>query len=192
MSNTVTLTGWKEFEDKCKGLPAVLTKEINSEVGAAAEYWQKLAINDSPIDQKFLRGLISAKITGNMTAEVTSPSQYSSFMEWGTKSKKKIPAELSSYASTLTYNKTGDYYAFLKAILEWVERKGIASRFSVKTKSKLKHTKADNERIVQAAEAIAFSIMRHGVNPHPFFFIQMPVVEAKLIERVKTILTTEH
>lgn len=192
MSNTVTLTGWKEFEDKCKGLPAVLTKEIGNEVGAAAEYWQKLAINDSPIDQKFLRGLISAKVTGKMTAEVTSPSKYSSFMEWGTKSKKKVPAELSRYAATLPYNKTGDYYAFLKAILEWVERKGIASRFSVKTQKKLKHTKADNERIVQAAEAIAFSIMRHGVNPHPYFFIQMPLVETKLKERVQNILNTEH
>ena len=192
MPNAVTLTGWKEFEDKCKGLPAVLTKEIGSEVLASAQYWRELALKDAPTDQSFLKSLISAKATKTMEAEVTSPSQYSSFMEWGTKSKKKVPAELSSYASTLPYNKTGDYYDFLKAILEWVERKGIASRFSVKTKSKLKHTKADNERIVQAAEAIAFSIMKHGVNPHPFFFIQMPVVEAKLIERVKTILTTEH
>ena len=192
MPNTVTLTGWKEFEDKMKSMPLKLTQEIGGEVYASVQYWRELAIKDVPVDQGFLKGLINANKTGPLTAEVTSGSQYSSFMEWGTKSKKKVPAELSSYASTLPYNKTGDYYDFLKAILEWVERKGIASRFSVKTKSKLKHTKADNERIVQAAEAIAFSIMKHGVNPHPFFFIQMPVVEAKLIERVKTILTTEH
>lgn len=192
MSNTVTLTGWKEFEAKAKGMTAVIEGQINSEVLAAALDWRDLAIKDVPIDQGFMKGLISANRTGKMTAEVTSPSKYSSFMEWGTKSKKKVPAELSSYASTLTYNKTGDYYAFLKAILEWVERKGIASRFSVKTHKKLSHTKADNERIVQAAEAIAFSIMRHGVNPHPFFFIQMPKVEEYLKKNVQNILNTNH
>lgn len=192
MPTKVTLSGFKEFRNKLDNLPADLFQEIGGEVKYAAEYWADLAKRDAPKDQGLLAGNIDAGQVSVMRWDTTSHAEYSAYMEWGTKGRAKVPAELQGYASQFRGKGTGDYYDFLKSILEWVERKGIASRFSVKTKKKLKATKADNERITAAAEAIAFAIMRHGVKPHPYFFIQMPLVEKQLFTNVQNILKTEH
>ena len=180
MSTSITLSGFKEFQGKLQRLPKQLMEEVDGEVQYAAETWAGLAKRAAPKDVGFLAGQIDAKAVSVGNWEVVSNAEYSAYVEWGTKSRAKVPADLQGYASQFKGKGRGDYYDFLKSILEWVERKGIASRFSVRTKKKLKATKADNDRILAAAEAIAFAILRHGVKPHPYFFIQIPIVEKQL------------
>lgn len=210
MPNAVTLSGWKEFDAKLQGLPRVLTDEINGEVKYAAEKWAELAKKDAPKDLGFLAGGISVglplkNVNGELISsqwEVYSKSENSPYMEWGTKTRVNVPADLSAYALQFKGKGQGDYYDFLNAILDWVIRKGIANRYSIKTQKPIKINiekpgkgkvaKSDYERLQQTAAAIAYSIMKYGVHPHPFFFIQMPIVSKDLFSNVDKILKTEH
>ncbi len=188
MPTSITLTGWKEFADKCNSLPDELLREVEGEVEYAAENWAGLAKDAAPKDLGHLIGGIDAYHVGNGISEVVSKAEYSSFIEWGTKSYKQVPADLQGYADSLVYNKSGDYYDFLNAILDWVKRKGLASITNSYTGRK--STKKDD--LILVAQTIAFFIMKYGIHPHPFFFIQMPIVEEQLKANVQKILNTEH
>jgi hypothetical protein len=205
MPTSITLTGWKEFETKLANMPKILEAEIGGEVQYAGEYWADLAKNavvEHSFDTGGLAGSITSKYEGKMVAEVTSAKEYSAYVEWGTKGRANVPGDLSSYAAQFKGKGSGDYYDFLNAILDWVIRKGIANRYSIKTHQPLKINitkpgkgavaKDDYQRLESTAYAIALSIIRHGIRPHPFFFIQVPLVEKKLFSAVDNILKTEH
>ena len=137
MPTTVTITGFKEFEAKLKKLPKKLSDEINGEVKEAAERWANLAKDDAPWDVGFLAGKISASVDlvkkdGELKIEswkVTSASEYSAYMEWGTKSRARVPSELTAYASQFRGGGAklfGDIgKGFFDSILEWVKRENI-------------------------------------------------------------------
>ncbi len=170
MPNTVTLTGFKEFEDKLRRLPKVLAHEIDGEVEDAARLWDDLAKQDAPKDVGTLAGLISKRKNKDMDWEVASGAGYSAFIEWGTKSRVRVPADLAAYASQFRGGGAGagNAKAFIYA---WMKRKGIPEKFWWIT---------------------FHSIITKGIHPHPFFFIQAPFVEKQLYTGVKRILTTEH
>lgn len=170
MPTTVTLTGFKEFEDKLRRMPAVLTKEIDGEVEDAARLWDDLAKQDAPTDVGFLRGQISKKKVKAMDWEVVSAAEYSAFVEWGTKSRVRVPADLQGYASQFLGGGAGQGKA-KEMIYAWMKRKGIPPNLWW---------------------IVFHSIITKGIHPHPFFFIQVPFVEKQLYTRVKTILETEH
>jgi len=170
MPTTVTLTGWKEFEAKCVNLPKVLFDEIDGEVEDSARLWAAGAKRDAPNDQGFLSGRISSRKIGLMVSEAFSEADYSAYVEWGTKSRAKVPADLQQYASQFKGGGAGAGGA-KKMIFAWMERVGIPK-----------------ER-----QWITFlSIIIKGIRPHPFFFIQTPLVQAQLNKNVQTILNTEH
>ena len=169
MPTTITLTGWKEFETKLQNMPKILEKEIDGELESAAKDWDARAKDAAPVDVGFLRGgIIYGKVqTGEW--QVTSKSNYSAYMEWGTKTRVQVPADLSAYAAT--FKGGGGQGDLKKFIYAWCKRKGIAPNLWW---------------------PIFISIARFGVHAHPFFFIQMPIIEKELFENVKRILTTEH
>lgn len=166
---TVTLTGWKEFEAKAKGLSKVLFAEIDGEVEDAARIWASGAKRDAPKDQGFLAGQISSRKTAMMQAETTSNANYSAYMEWGTKTRVQIPPDLQSYAAQFRGG-TNQGNA-KKMVFAWMDRVGIPK-----------------ER-----QWITFlSIIIKGIRPHPFFFIQRPIVQSQLNKNVQAILNTPH
>lgn len=167
MPTAITLSGFKEFEAKIAALPKVLQQEINLEVGVAADEWASLAKEASPIDVGFLRGLITAAKTGEGTYEVISGAEYSAYVEWGTRTKVRVPADLQAYASQFKGGEgegTGTAKSFIFA---WCKRKGIAPQYWY---------------------PIYRSIMINGINPHPFFFIQKPIIEKQLLEALNNII----
>lgn len=170
MPTTITLSGWSEFEKKLKTLPDTLQKEIGGEVEDAARLWAKGAKNDAPVDQGFLRGLISSAKIGPMVAEATSPAEYSAYLEWGTRSRVRVPSDLQAYA--LQFKAAGGVGGNPKFfIYAWCKRKGIPEK---------------------AWWPIFISLMVKGSRPHPYFFIQVPTVEKFLFTNVSNILKTEH
>jgi len=165
---TVTLTGWKEFEDKLKRLPKQLQEEVGGEVEDAGRLWASLAKRDAPKDVGGLAGSITSVMAAGV-AEVTSPANYSAFIEWGTRGRVSVPAELQVYAAQ--FKGAGGVGKAKEFIYEWCRRKGIPK---------------------EAWYIIYRSIMTNGIRPHPFFFIQIPIVEKQLFANVQKILNTEH
>lgn len=123
-----------------------------------------------------------------LTWVLVSRMTYSAYVEFGTKSRTQIPPGLESFAAGFKGGGQGDYFDFLNAILDWVNRKGIAARFSVQTHKRLKTSAGDRENLIQIAEEIAFSIIRHGVHPHPFFFPAVEQEKPKMIQRIREVL----
>jgi len=164
----VNLVGFKQFQDKFKKLPAELQKEIGVQVHFAAEDFRDRAIVDAPADTSFLRGKISVKKTGELSAEVVSGSKYSAPMEFGTKSKfTPIPGiDSSQFRGQPT---GGSWLQFISNIKNWVKRKGLPAN---------------------SAYLIARSIFKFGVKPHPFFFKQIAPVRRDLFRNVRNVLKT--
>src|SRR5574338_63149 len=168
MSN-VLLVGWKEFEQKANKMSTVLTQQIEGNVADAAAEWEELAKSSAPKDQGFLVQNITNARINSLNYEVVSPAAYSAYMEWGTKTQVSVPAEYTEYASL--FQGQGISGNAKEMIYAWCQRVGIPK-----------------ERWFWVFR----SIMQKGVKPHPFFFIQKPIVEEHLINNINNILTTEH
>jgi hypothetical protein len=98
----VNLIGFKEFSDRLKNADAKLTREVGAEVMFAGEEFARLAKKDARnagvFDNGQLVGGITAERIDTLTCQVVSAAKHSPYHEWGTITKVKVPAELSSYA----------------------------------------------------------------------------------------------
>lgn len=169
MSARITISGFEEFENKARKLPAELLQDFDEAAGFAAADWELKAKRDAPKDIGFLAGGISHKHNKEGEWEVISASEYSAYMEWGTRLKARVPAELSAYASQFKGGTGGGDPK--KFIFAWAKRKGIDPEYWY---------------------PIFISIMRTGVNPHPYFFPQKPIVEVQFIKDLQQIINTER
>lgn len=188
---TFEIQGLDKLKAKIKALP----KDVQEEVVGEIQAWGN-EVNSEQI------GLISQQniqdlggLQQNTKAmptpdgvELISNVYYAPFIEFGTRTKVNVPAELNSYAMQFKGKKRGDYYDFLSNILDWVKRKGIAARYSVKTR-KQTNSKADKERLIQVAQLIANSILRNGINPRPYFFPPYLRKRKNLLVRIKKVIS---
>lgn len=99
MPNSIKLEGWKEFEAKLAHMPADLLEEVDGEMEDAAAYWEELAKRDAPTDKGILAPAITHHKVTDLQWEVTSPIEYSPYVEWGTGSRAIIPAGYEDYAA---------------------------------------------------------------------------------------------
>lgn len=95
----VTTVGFKEFEKKLHSLPKEIQEEAGAYVLDAAQEWEERAKLDAPKDTHIMSGNITNKQTGELSAEVTSPVDYSPYVEWGTGTRVSVPSDLVSYAA---------------------------------------------------------------------------------------------
>ena len=98
--------------------------------------------------------------------------KYAPYIEFGTGGKVNIPAGFSSYASQFKGKKGGKFKEMVLAIMEWVQKKGIASGKQSKS----------------VAYAIAISILRKGLRPQPFLIPAFEAEKPKLKNKIKEIL----
>lgn len=170
MPTGIDLKGFKEFQKKLENLPHELEEEIDAEVADAGKLWEQRAKQDAPVDQGLLRSQIRFDKTKNLESQITSPVDYSAYIEWGTKSRASVPAEIASYAEQFRGGK-GNGGEAKKMIFAWMDRVGIPK---------------------EAQYPIFISIITKGIKPHPYFFIQQPIVEKELIGHIQSILKTPH
>lgn len=152
-----------------KNLPAVLQKRVGETVKFAAGTWEQGAKNDAPTDQGRLRNEIKSVKNSEASYSVVANSEQAPWVEWGTKSRVKVPAELQAYAAQFrgrgsTLKGKG---SAKEMIFAWCKRKGIPP---------------------EAWFPIYRSIMVNGIKPQPFFFIQRPKVEKQFIADLKQVL----
>lgn len=168
MPNNITLKGFDLFGRKLKDLPEDVLNEVDYVVKLSGELWEERAKMDAPVDQGFLRGQIKSDQVLKLKNEVTSPAEYSAYIEWGTKLQVNVPSELQAYANQFKGRGAGGGDP-KKMIYDWAARVGIPpeKRFFV-----------------------FLSIMKKGIRPHPFFFIQSTIVEKQMVKDIKQILET--
>lgn len=181
----ITIKGMDGLLNRLKLIPENLKTEVDAHMAAIGLNYVDRAQHDAPADERRMANDISMKKVKAMDYRVVSPAPYSAYMEFGTKSKfQEIPG---IDASKFKGKGDGDYEAFKQNIIDWVKRKGIAGRFSVKTRKKL-NSKADKAREEQVAYAIIKSILKNGVHAHPFFFKQLPIARQEFMRNIDTVI----
>lgn len=181
--------------DKLKARIKELPKDVQEEVVGEIQAWGSEVNNAqlANISQQNIQDLGALQqntkaVYNTEGVELISNVYYAPFIEFGTGAKVKVPAELNDYAIQFKGQKRGDYYDFLNNILDWVKRKGIASRYSVKTRKAL-NSKADKERLIETAQRIADSILRNGIKPRPYFFDPYLKKRRSLLVRIAKVIS---
>lgn len=197
-----------KFSVQVKGL-AGLQKQIETasekvrqvceqEVQAAGQEWVAGAVRDAPVDQGALKGSISFLQSGTNTAagslisvQIVAQKFYAPFVEFGTKGKYQSIPGTEEIAAQFKGYKGGDFMELLRMIVRWVRRKGITGTYSVKTQKRTGSKVNQFAEDYKAAWPIALSILKNGINPHPFFFKQSDVVWPEMLKRMQAALKRE-
>lgn len=182
------------FKVTVKGLPGVkaqfasATKDIvdivDQELESMAKEWVAGAKRDAPVDQGTLKAGISYLIN-DRRVEIFSNVFYSPFMEFGTKGKYLPIPGTENIAAQFKGYKGGDFGEMLKFIELWVAKKGITGTYSVKTRRRTGGKALIASQNKQTAFAIAISILKNGVSPHPYFFKQKDTVWPEMVRKVQ-------
>lgn len=196
------------FSVQVKGL-ASLQKQIETasekvrqvcemEVQAAGQDWVAGAVRDAPVDQGALKGSISFKQSDTHTAnsslisvEIVAQKFYAPFVEFGTKGKYTPIPGTEEIAAQFKGYKGGDFMDLLRMIVRWVKRKGLTGTYSVKTQRRTGSKITQFAEDYKAAWPIALSILKNGINPHPYFFKQGDTVWPQMIQRMQKALQRE-
>ncbi len=183
----IQVYGLAAIKKKLGEIPRHVAEEVDGAMAVAANDFVNRAQDDAPLDQGELRNLITYSRESEMNYKVVSSAEWSAYVEWGTRTRVQIPSDLTGYASKFKGKGTGDYYDFLNNILDWVKRKGLSNVTNSYTGKKV-GGKAAKENLIVLAEAIAWSILKKGVHPHPFFFKQRAVVYKQLRADLKEVI----
>ncbi len=165
------------------------------------------AVKLAPVDEGHLKESInydkSSDHKNGASVAINVNANYAAYLEFGTRKFAAfyivgLPSDWKSYAAQFKGGGGGgDYFDFLNAILDWVVRKGIANRYSVKTQKKININlekpsksgvgKGDYERLHDVAYGIALSIMRKGIKAHPFLYPAFEKNRQQLLDDIKAI-----
>lgn len=187
-SFSISVRGLNEVVQRLHTYPVNVQKQLVGELKLAAEEVRGLSVKDAPGNIGRLRNSIVVTASDNgLTQTTTVNADYGVFMEFGTKSKAKVPGVLSAYAAQFKGAKAGAGGTSLQTAIEaWVKRKGIGAK---RTKSgKVSKSKSSQQAQKQAAFLIARSIYKNGVTPHPFFFKNVFLVRKKLEQKIPKIV----
>lgn len=163
MSFVVKVQGLDKALSRLNDLPKRLQQEVQGEIDASAESIRSEAISAVPVDTGFLKGKITVVREGDLTREVVAQSKYAAYVEFGTKTKVKVPAELASYAASFKGGKST--IKAKDAIYAWCQRNGIQKELWY---------------------FIYRSIMKKGISPKPYlypaFFREIPRLTKRLVD----------
>lgn len=181
----VTAKGLNGLQATLAATTTEIRQIIAQEVERGAQNWRELAVKDAPVNEGTLKGAISYRMESEYVAEIVCQVFYAPFMEFGTKGKYRPIPGTEQIAQQFKGFKGGDFQTFLRNIVKWVRRKGLAGRFSVKTRRRLGNRGVQQIEDLSVAWPIAISILRRGVTPHPFFFKQQEVVWPKMLRNME-------
>lgn len=184
----IKIEGFDNLMKTLTTLPVKKFEQIDAEFKAAAYEIQELAKERAPKDEGRIANSITVNEAGHMQEEIVCPVSYAPYEEFGTRGKARIPAGLEDMAAQYQGATGRTWQELLRAIVGWVQRKGISGTYSVKT-HKRSGSKADRYmQDLEVAYPIARAIAHNGIPPRPFFFPGYLEIKPKLIERLKNIL----
>jgi HK97 gp10 family phage protein len=148
-----------------KNIKQELREEVGLELENASHEITAIAKYNAPKDEGFLQNKISAKEVSQIEHEVVAQDKKAAWLEFGTKKKVQIPAELADVAAK--FRGQGSGVDAKKSIFDWCKRKGLPE---------------------EAWYPIYREIVTNGIKPHPYFFPAFNEVKPKLIQRIRNIL----
>jgi hypothetical protein len=106
-------------------------------------------------------------------------ANYAAYVEFGTgkyaaEYVPSLPTTWQDFAAKYKgQSGGGDFFSFVMAILDWIEKKGIkptTATYSIKSRRRTGNTAQKKEQDYQMAAAIAYNILHNGIHPHPFLY----------------------
>jgi HK97 gp10 family phage protein len=157
---------------KLKAYGKEMEKLINAEVQATAIQIENDAKKLAPKNFGKLAQSISHSKVDESTYKVTVNELYGAYMEFGTGTKVKVPAEFADMAKTFKGKKSkGTFKQALESIKLWCKAKGIDEK---------------------AAYPILAKILGAGVNPQPFLYPAYKKGEKTFEDNLKKILEAKE
>ena len=154
--------------------------EIDKVLSDGANRIEERAKLLAPADRGLLRGSIFAETDIPFNKQIKVNTFYAPYVEFGTKSKFEANGRANIAAKFKgASGKKGD---FIKAIMEWVVRKGLGNRMSVKTQRPMKASKNDLVNIKRIAFAIANKIFKFGIKAQPYFYKAYDEIYPQIIQ----------
>jgi HK97 gp10 family phage protein len=169
---TFNIVGFDKVMENLNKFSKQTRADIKDEVAASALKIQSDAKRLAPVNLGTLRQSIylDSEIKSDYQYKFTigSSVRYAPYIEFGTGGKVSIPKGFETYAGQFKTKSGGTFKEMLKALTEWVQKKGIANGKQSKS----------------VAYMIAISILRKGLRPHPFL---IPAFEQEKIKLKATI-----
>ncbi len=162
-----------------KGVPAQAEKDINLEFKEFGKQTVNDAVLLAPVNEGFLKRAIRFDAVP-LAVTISVNVDYAAYIEFGTKSfaaahVATLPADWQAFAAQYRGKGDGNFKDFVMILTTWVRLKGFAT----------------GKDINQAAYAIALSILRKGIRPHPYLFPAYEKNKLELIRNLKSILNAK-
>jgi hypothetical protein len=92
------IKGFKELQQKLKGLPKEIENKVDREIKATVADINADQVARAPVDTSFLRKMTYWRPTGKMQYTLFSNAPYAAYVEFGTGALVNVPAGLEDYA----------------------------------------------------------------------------------------------
>jgi hypothetical protein len=189
MAGAVTISGLSELLRDIDKLEVKTKALIQAELKASAQIIVRNAKREAAKDMGALAGGVNYKEVNPTLYELFSQMEYSAFVEFGTRRRRKIPPEVQKLGIRISYQKqTGTAEQALMFITAWVKRKGIKFGSAATFKSGKKKGQNKQLTVEQTAWFIFLHIMRTGIKPKPFFFPALLAEAPQLQKRLELII----
>lgn len=158
----------KRFQAQLKKFNEKKTKQLQDLTQLSGVKITSAAKSKAPRYQSRLINSIRPIASKNrLSVRVNTNVEYAPFVEFGTKSKAQIPAELAEYASQFKSTSPANFEQFYKDIKKWCQKKGIDEK---------------------AAYPIAVSLIKNGQRAQPFLYPAFKAEKSKFINAIKQLI----
>lgn len=193
----INIKGFEEVKNNLKNLDKRVMAEVQKELYAFGLQTVSDAKQRAPVNEGHLRNSISF-VKRPMAVDIVVAADYAAYVEFGTRKfaaahVASLPQDWQKFAAKFKGGGRGSFDDFVIRLVEWVKKKGLhattgitnahGERQYIKTRKSKSQKDEDADKV---AYAIALSIMKNGIRPHPFLFPAVELNKIKLIERLKT------
>lgn len=188
---TFEIKGIDKVLSDFKTIDKKIAEGIKNEINDSALKIQSNAKKLAPVNFGNLRNSIFVKNYSNSNGFIVSVGtnvSYAPYVEFGTGGKVSVPSGYADYAMQFKGKTGGKFIDMVKALAEWVSKKGITGTYSVKTQRRTGSKSTQNKQNLSMAYAIAISILRKGLRPQPFLIPAFEAEKSKLITKIENVV----
>ena len=188
---TLDIKGIDKVLSDFKSLDQNIAKGVKDVVNESALKIQADAKKLAPVNLGTLRNSIYLKEfaeRGGFVFTVGASASYAPYVEFGTGGKVSVPNGYADYALQFKGKTGGKFMDMVKALAEWVAKKGISGTYSVKTQRRTGSKTTQTKQNMSAAYAIAISILKKGLRPQPFLIPAFEQEKSKLISKIENVI----